>query len=319
MAVNDGGAGVVASGGWGRFAPSPSGELHLGNLRTALVAWLFARTSGRRIVLRIEDLDERTSREAARGQIADLAALGLTFDGPVVFQSGRRAVYADAVDDLRRRGLVYPCFCSRREILDAPRAPHAPPGAYPGTCRNLSAAEIARRSRDKPPAWRLSTDGHEARVDDVLAGRYTAPLDDLVLLRGDGVAAYNLAVVVDDGQAGVDQVVRGDDLLSSAPRQSHVAHLLGYLPVEYAHIPLALGPAGRRLAKRDGAVTLTQLARASIVPEMVLSRLATSLALAEPGEPVRLDQLTDRFAPERLPRTPWVVHPQDVASWAVPS
>jgi glutamyl-tRNA synthetase len=281
--------------------------LHLGNLRTALLAWLFARTSGRRIVLRIEDLDDRTSREVARRQMVDLAALGLRFDGPVVFQSDRRRIYAEAVDDLRQRGLVYPCFCSRKEILDAPRAPHAPPGAYPGTCRNLSAEEIARRSRDKAPAWRLRTDGHEVGVDDVLVGRYSAPLDDLVLLRGDGVPAYNLAVVVDDGQAGVDQVVRGDDLLSSAPRQAHVAGLLGYPPVEYAHVPLALGPTGERLAKRDGAVTLPQLARAGIVPGMVLSRLAASLGLAGPREPVSLDQLAARFDPAGLPRTPWVV------------
>jgi glutamyl-tRNA synthetase len=294
---------------WGRFAPSPSGDLHLGNLRTALLAWLFARVSGRRFALRIEDLDPRTSLECARRQIEDLAAIGLRFDGPIWWQSRRREVYRAAARDLDSRGLVYPCFCSRREILDAPRAPHAPPGAYPGTCRKLSAAEITRRSRHRPPAWRLRTDGRAVQVEDVLAGPIAAPLDDLVLLRGDGVPAYNLAVVVDDGERGVDQVVRGDDLASSAPRQRHVGQLLGYRPAAYAHVPLALGPSGQRLAKRDGAVTLGDLAGAGIGPREVLGILAVSLRLAEPGEPVDLDSLEQRFDPARLPREPWILNP----------
>ncbi|MDR1151835.1 MAG: tRNA glutamyl-Q(34) synthetase GluQRS, partial [Bifidobacteriaceae bacterium] len=252
------GCGGERGTGWGRFAPSPSGELHLGNLRTALLAWLFARTSGRRIALRIEDLDERTSPVHARSQMADLAALGLTFDGPVVWQSARRDRYRAAVDELRGRGLVYPCFCSRREILDAPRAPHAPPGAYPGTCRRLTSARIGERMSTKAPAWRLAADGGagdgadgapRVSVEDAILGRITAPVDDFVVLRGDGVPAYNLAVVVDDGEGGIDQVVRGDDLASSAPRQRYLGQLLGYPPATYAHVPLALGPSGARLAK----------------------------------------------------------------------
>ncbi|MDR0432821.1 MAG: tRNA glutamyl-Q(34) synthetase GluQRS [Bifidobacteriaceae bacterium] len=298
--------------GAGRFAPSPSGELHLGNLRTALLAWLFARTSGRRFLLRIEDLDDRSRPHHERRQIEDLAAIGLDFDGPAVRQSERRAAYTDAVDSLRRRDLVYPCFCTRQEIRDAPRAPHAPPGAYPGTCRNLSAATQARRCRDKPPAWRLRTDGGEQGYDDALLGHVAGVLDDFVLLRGDGVPAYNLAVVVDDGQMGIDQVVRGDDLASSTPRQRHLAELLGYAVPEYAHVPLALNAAGARLAKRDGAVTLSQLVGDGIGGEMVLGVLAQSLGLAEPGEAVSLAQLASRFDPARLPRQPWVVQPAEL-------
>jgi glutamyl-tRNA synthetase len=295
-------------GGLGRFAPSPSGDLHLGNLRTALLAWLFARTSGRRIALRIEDLDPRRgSRESAARQIEDLSALGLDFDGPVVYQSDRAEVYQRVVEDLRRVGAVYPCFCTRREILDAPRAPHSPPGAYPGTCRGLSAREIARREQTKTPAWRLRTDGREVEVDDQLLGRYAAPVDDLVVMRGDLVPAYNLAVVVDDAEAGVDQVVRGDDLLASSPRQRHLGQRLGYPDVVYAHVPLALGPTGARLAKRDGPVTLRDLARAGIGHGEVLSLLGASLGLAAPGEPVRLADLVTRFDPARIPREPWVV------------
>jgi glutamyl-tRNA synthetase len=292
---------------WGRFAPSPSGDLHLGNLRTALLAWLFARTSGRRFALRIEDLDPRTSAACARRQIADLAAIGLTFDGPVVWQSNQGGVYLEAVADLRRDGLVYPCFCSRREILEAPRAPHVPPGAYPGTCRDLSTAEVARRSEAKPPAWRLRADGRVVAVSDAIIGTYSAPVDDMVLLRGDGVPAYNLAVVVDDGLAGVDQVVRGDDLLSSAPRQHYLAGLLGLNAPGYAHVPLALGPGGQRLAKRDGAVTLAQLAERGIGPDAALGFIAVSLGMAAVGEAVTLDLLAERFAPDRLPREPWMV------------
>jgi glutamyl-tRNA synthetase len=171
----------------------------------------------------------------------------------------------------------------------------------------LAAGQIARRSRDRDPAWRLRAHGAQATIEDVLHGHYAGPVDDFVLLRGDGVPAYNLAAVVDDGQMGVDQVVRGDDLLSSAPRQHYLAKLLGFEPVEYAHVPLALGPSGFRLAKRDGAVTLSQLARAGIVPSDVLCTMANSLGLAAPKEPVTLELLARRFDPARLPREPWVV------------
>ncbi|QDQ96401.1 tRNA glutamyl-Q(34) synthetase GluQRS [Tomitella fengzijianii] len=302
--------------GAGRFAPSPSGDLHLGNLRTALLAWLFARTTGRRFLLRVEDLD-RVRPGAEDRQLADLRSLGLDWDGPVSRQSQRRAGYDEAIDRLDAAGLVYECFCTRKEILRAPSAPHAPDGAYPGTCRDLTAAErTERRAVRSDPALRLRAGAAGFTVTDVLHGEYTGMVDDLVLRRGDGTPAYNLAVVVDDAAQGIDQVVRGDDLLSSAPRQAYLATLLGLPVPEYAHVPLALGPQGKRLAKRDGAVTLADLADASgtaATPEATaawaLSTIAVSLRLAEPGEPVAVEMLRDRFSPAALPLEPWVYPP----------
>ncbi|NKX51278.1 tRNA glutamyl-Q(34) synthetase GluQRS, partial [Arthrobacter deserti] len=246
--------------GAGRFAPSPSGDLHLGNLRTAMLAWLFARSTGRRFLVRIEDLD-RVRAGAEHRQLAGLAALGLAWDTEVVRQSGRLERYLDAVGQLRARGLVYECFCTRREILHAPTAPHAPQGAYPGTCRDLDEAGRQARRRTRPAALRLRADTDRFTVRDQLHGNYTGMVDDMVLLRNDGVPAYNLAAVVDDAAQGVDQVVRGDDLLSSAPRQAYLAGLLGLPAPRYAHVPLVLNPERRRLAKRDGAVTLGELVK----------------------------------------------------------
>ncbi|GAA4805491.1 tRNA glutamyl-Q(34) synthetase GluQRS [Tomitella cavernea] len=301
----------------GRFAPSPSGDLHMGNLRTALLAWLFARTTGRGFLLRVEDLD-RVRPGAEDRQLADLRALGLDWDGPVSHQSQRRVGYDEAIGKLAAAGLVYECYCTRREILHAPSAPHAPDGAYPGTCRDLTPVQRAERRAARPcPALRLRSGVAEYTVTDVLHGEYTGMVDDLVLRRGDGTPAYNLAVVVDDAAQGIDQVVRGDDLLSSAPRQAHLAATLGLTVPEYAHVPLVLGPLGKRLAKRDGAVTLADLAAADsdagaepgAVAARALSSIAVSLRLAEPGEAVTVETLRARFSPSSLPRGPWVYHP----------
>lgn len=298
--------------GAGRFAPSPSGDLHLGNLRTALLAWLFARASGRRFLMRMEDLDGRTREDAERRQLRDMAALGLDWDGPVVHQSRRRPGYDAAIGRLQRAGLTYECYCTRREIRQAPTAPHAPQGAYPGTCRDLTAAQRAeRRAAGRTPAIRLRAGVAEYTVDDALAGRYTGAVDDLVLLRGDGTPAYNLAVVVDDAAQGIDQVVRGDDLLGSTPRQAYLATLLGCPVPAYAHVPLVLGPEGKRLAKRDGAVTLADLAAArgggiDEAAQSALQLIARSLGLARRGEAVTARDLLDRFDPSALPREPWV-------------
>jgi glutamyl-tRNA synthetase len=293
----------------GRYAPSPSGDLHIGNLRTALLAWLFARSTGRRFVLRMEDLD-RVAPGAAERQFADLAALGITWDPPVMWQSQRLPDYDAVIDELSRRDLTYECFCTRREILDAPTAPHAPEGAYPGTCRDLTPAQRqAKRDSGRPPAIRLRSAVAEFTVTDAFLGRYTGMVDDFVLRRGDGTPAYNLAVVVDDHTQGVDQVVRGDDLLTSAPRQSHLATLLDISPPGYAHVPLVLNVAGKRLAKRDGAVTLADLAAKGIAPPDVLAIIADSLELAEPGEPTTADALLARFDPAHLPRAPWILDP----------
>lgn len=292
----------------GRFAPSPSGDLHLGNLRTALLAWLFARSTGRRFLVRVEDLD-RVRPGAEERQLGDLAALGLDWDGEVVHQSSRLPLYDAAIARLQRAGFTYECFCTRKEILQAASAPHAPAGAYPGTCRDLTAAERdERRASGRPPALRLRAGTDKFTVEDELHGRYTGTVDDLVLRRGDGIPAYNLAVVVDDAAQGIDQVVRGDDLLPSAPRQAYLAGLLGLPAPTYAHVPLALNTEGKRLAKRDGAVTLADQAALGHTPTEVLSALGRSLGMATEGEIVTLTQLLDRWDPGNVPADPWIFH-----------
>ena len=285
----------------GRFAPSPSGELHAGNLRTALLAWLFARSSGRRFLLRAEDLD-RARSGAEDAQLRDLAAIGLTWDGPVVRQTDREPLYAAAIDRLTAAGLTYECFCTRREIQEAPSAPHAPQGAYPGTCRNLDEAEREARRALRPAAIRLRAAVTEGTIRDRLLGSFTGVVDDFVLRRADGVTAYNLAVVVDDGEQGIDQVVRGDDLLPSTPRQAYLAGLLNIPVPEYAHVPLVLNADGVRLAKRDGAVTLSDLAAAGVTADRVRDLLLASLGLP-PGP---LGNALAAFDPASLPREPWV-------------
>lgn len=304
----------------GRFAPSPTGDLHLGNLRTALVAWLFARSARSAFLLRMEDLDRaQASIEHEASQLRDLAALGLDWDGDVVRQSERFDRYEEAIAALDEAGLTYPCYCSRREIREAIAAPHdrpRPDSVYPGTCRTLTVAERAKREAEgRPPAVRLRGDGTTVTVTDDLLGPISGLVDDLVLRRNDGVPAYNLAVVVDDAAQGVEQVVRGDDLASSAPSQRHLAALIGRPFVRYAHVGLALGPTGRRLAKRDGAVTLADQAALGVRADAVLSILAVSLGLADPGEPVDAHTLLARFDPERLPREPWTV-PESIAPGA---
>ncbi len=284
----------------GRFAPSPSADLHIGNLRTAVLAWLFARSTGRRFLIRVEDLDDRTHDDIARRQLADLTAIGLTWDAEPQWQSSHADRYDAVIADLVDRDLVYECFCSRKEILNAPRAPHAPEGAYPGTCLGLSPADRdARLAAGRPPALRLRSAVDHFTVTDLLHGEFTGVVDDFVLKRGDGVAAYNLAVVVDDATSGVDQVVRGDDLLASSPRQAYLAALLGYPQPVYAHVPLALNADGKRLAKRDGAVTLAELG----VPK-AFALIGESL-----GWPADdMAGLLARFDPTRLPREPWIYH-----------
>ena len=291
----------AATAGAGRFAPSPTGDLHVGNLRTAVLAWLFARSSGRGFLLRVEDLDpERSRTEAA--QLRDLTAVGLSWDAVPVRQSERTGLYLAAIEQLAGAGRVYECFCTRSEIADAPRAPHAPPGAYPGTCRDLTETERARRRRDRPAALRLRADVEQYTVNDLLHGAFTGAVDDMVLLRNDGVPPYNLAVVIDDAAQGIDQVVRGGDLLTSAPRQAYLASLLGLPEVEYAHVPLVLNGAGRRLAKRDGAITLTALAGIGMDSDDVRNLILASLNLPAGT----LENALEAFSPALLPRRSWV-------------
>ena len=215
----------------GRFAPSPTGTLHLGNLRTALLAWLFARSQDARFLVRMEDLDTGRVRERFYDeQLHDLAAIGLDWDGPVVRQSERLPLYADAIDRLRADGLVYECWCTRAEIREAASAPHGdlPEGAYLGTCRDLTAAERAERAASgRPPALRVRANAARVAFDDRIAGPVAGVVDDFVVRRNDGAYAYNLAVVVDDADQGVGEVVRGVDLLDSTPRQLWLGARLG--------------------------------------------------------------------------------------------
>lgn len=292
----------------GRYAPSPTGELHLGNLRTALAAWLFARGSGSRFLLRVEDLDRgRVRADLEAGQIADLQALGIDWDGPVVRQSGRLALYHDALARLAGRGLTYPCYCTRREIREAASAPHGElaEGAYPGTCRELGPAERASREAiGRPPALRVRAGGVRVTFEDRLEGPVEGLVDDFVLRRNDGAHAYNLAVVVDDADQGVEEVVRGADLLETTARQRWLQDALGLPAPAYAHVPLVLGADGRRLAKRHGAVTLADRAREGQSPEDVRAWLAGSLGLAAEGETPSAEELVARFDPARIPHEP---------------
>lgn len=288
----------------GRFAPSPTGPLHLGNLRTALLAWLFARAAGSRFLLRIEDLDAgRVRPEHEAGQLADLLALGLDWDGEVVRQSERGELYAAALARLD----TYPCYCTRAEIREAASAPHggAGEGRYPGTCRDLSGARRAERERDgRPPALRVRAGESRVAFVDGLAGRHEGTVDDFVVRRNDGAWAYNLAVVVDDADQGVEQVVRGADLLDSTPRQLWLARTLGLPEPVHAHVPLVLGPDGARLAKRHRAVTLGERPEP---PDEVRALLARSLGLAAPGEVPSPAQLVARLraaGPGSLPTEP---------------
>lgn len=272
-----------------------------------MLAWLFARTTGRRFLVRMENLD-RAAAGADQQQLVDLAELGLDWDGDVVYQTGRLPAYQAVIDELRDAGRTFECYCTRREILEAPSAPHAPQGAYPGTCRDLTPAQRAeRRAAGRPPAIRVRADVGEFTVTDLLHGNYTGVVDDYVLQRNDGTPAYNLAVVVDDAAQGVDQVVRGDDLLSSSPRQAYLATLLGYVPPTYAHVPMVLNNNHIRLSKRDGAVTLADLADDGVDVERVRTRIAHSLGLAGADEHVGISTLETRFDPAALPREPWIL------------
>jgi glutamyl-tRNA synthetase len=300
----------------GRFAPSPTGPLHLGNVRTALLSWLAARAAGGSYLLRIEDLDAPRVRPGAEGRIlTGLRWLGLDWEeGPDVGgafapyrQSERMALYAEALERLKRAGAIYPCFCSRAEVAAVALAPHGPGDdgpRYPGTCRGVGPAEVERRSRSRPPAWRFRVpvgpvefrDGvHGAQVRDV-----AAEIGDFVVARADGIPAYQLAVVVDDAVMGVTDVVRGDDLLGSTARQLLLYRALGLGAPRFAHVPLVNGEDGVRLAKRHGAPSLDDLRERGADPRAVVGLLAALSGLAPAGARVAARELVAGFSLARL-------------------
>ncbi len=282
----------------GRFAPSPSGKMHLGNLFSFLLAWCSVRSVGGELVLRMEDLDpQRTSAEFAALIRRDLLRFGLDWDREVPCQSTRTAAYDAAFAKLEEMGLIYPCYCSRSEV-HAASAPHLGQSefVYAGTCRELTPEQRAAKKR--LPAWRLRVPNQEWTVRDGLQGDYTELLSrdcgDFVVRRADGVYAYQLAVVVDDADNGVTQVVRGRDLLASAPRQMYLFSLLGKPAPEYVHVPLLMAPDGRRLSKRDGDLDLdTLLGR--FTPEEILGALAFAAGLIEQREAVSARELAASF------------------------
>jgi glutamyl-tRNA synthetase len=284
----------------GRFAPSPTGTLHVGNLRTALLAWLFARSAGAGFLVRMEDLDQgRVQSGAAERQLRDLRAIGLDWDGEVVYQSHRHHAYEAALERLLAADDLYECFCTRAEIRAAASAPHGPlrEGAYPGTCLRLTEAERRRkRAGGRPPALRVRANGARVAFTDRLHGRQEGVVDDFVVRRNDGAPAYNLAVIVDDAWQGIGEVVRGDDLLDTTPRQLYLAERLRLEPPAYAHVPLVLGPDGARLAKRHGAVTLDELDAGAAVRWMAAT-------LGMDGATTAAEML-ERFDPATLPRAP---------------
>lgn len=304
----------------GRFAPTPSGQLHLGNARTALLAWLQVRKAGGEFILRMEDIDKPRSRPHLAAQILDdLGWLGLDWDegpdeggphGPYT-QSEREELYQDALERLMAAGHLYPCYCSRAEIMAIASAPHGlseEGPVYPGTCRRMTPAERAGRAgRGKEPSLRFALPDEPVAFTDLLAGPQMVPPGaggDFVIRRADGIIGYQLAVVVDDALMQVTDVLRGWDLLDSTPRQILLYRALGYAVPRFAHVPLLFGPDGTRLSKRHGAVTLATIRTAGTDPEAVVGHLAHLSGLLDRPEPVRPADLIATFALDRIPREP---------------
>lgn len=291
----------------GRFAPSPSGRMHLGNLWSCLLAWLAARSQGGRMVLRLEDLDPDRCTQAWCDQVMrDLEWLGLDWDNEPVYQSRRTEAYRAAFTQLEERGLIYPCYCTRAERLAA-SAPHRSDGVaiYDGRCRRLSSQEREELSRTRRPAWRVEVPEETVSFVDQIQGPFSQNLardcGDFILRRSDGVYAYQLAVVVDDAAMGVTQVVRGSDLLDSTPRQLWLQEELGLPHPEYGHVPLLLAPDGRRLAKRDRDQELGELQSRCTAPELV-GRLAHLAGLIPEPVPITPAELLPQFSWEKLPK-----------------
>ena len=291
----------------GRFAPTPSGRMHLGNVFAALIAWLSVRSKGGEMVLRMEDLDtQRTSEEYAQILREDLRWLGLDYDRETPPQSTRSAVYDTYFDKLAQMGLLYPCYCTRSQ-LHSVNAPHLSDGTYvyPGTCRSLTPAEVAEKRKAKAPAYRLKVPDEVVSFTDGCMGPHSENLlrdcGDFYLRRADGVFAYQLAVVVDDARMGVTEVVRGADLLSSTARQLYLYRLLGLPAPKFAHCPLLLAPDGRRLSKRDGDQSLENL-RAKYTAQEIVGRLAFAYGLQPEPAPRTPESLIPDFSWDKVPK-----------------
>ena len=287
----------------GRFAPTPSGRMHLGNVFAALIAWLAVRSRDGEMVLRMEDLDtQRTSADFADILRSDLNWLGLTYARETPPQSKRSAVYDEYYDRLKEMGLIYPCYCTRSQ-LHSVNAPHLSDGTYvyTGTCRNLTEAQRASFSRK--PAWRVMVPDRQWQLHDRVQGDYRLNLatecGDMVVRRADGIYVYQLAVTVDDGEAGVTEVVRGMDLLSSAPRQMYLQELFGFPHPEYGHVPMLLAPDGRRLSKRDRDLDLGEL-RKRVKPAQLIGTLAFASGLIDRNVPISARELSKEFTWDRL-------------------
>ena len=310
----------------GRLAPSPTGALHLGNVRTFMIAWLRARSAGGRVILRTEDLDHPKDKPGAAAQaIEDLRWLGFDWDAEYV-QSERKAIYRSALEFLQAKGLVYPCVCSRKDVEAAQSAPHAGEQLhYPGTCRGRFATYEEASAVRPQPCWRFRVpEGTRVAFDDAFAGHYesdvSATLGDFPLARDAGGAGYTLAVVVDDLLMGVTEVVRGDDLLPATPAQLLLAQALApWLPPSpvprlsspvhpaYLHVPLVVGPDGKRLAKRHGDTRVATYREEGLSPKQVLGFLAASCGWCAPGESVSLRDLLPRFTLDTIPHAPFVI------------
>jgi glutamyl-tRNA synthetase len=313
----------------GRFAPTPSGMLHIGNARTALLAWLQVRQAGGQFLLRMEDIDRPRSRaDVAEAILADLRWLGLHWDeGPDVggsvgpyTQSERTALYQEALARLESQGLVYPCFCSRAELQAIASAPHglASEGpAYPGTCRGLTPAERAVKAQTKQPSLRFRMPDEPTAFTDLVQGAQSFPGGaggDFVIKRADGIWGYQLAVVVDDGLMGITDVLRGADLLDSTPRQIRLFEALELPVPRFAHVPLLLGPDGARLAKRHGAVSVASMRAAGTAPERVIGYLGFLSGLLERPEPVTAAELIPLFDLAKVGKEPVQVDPDQLAA-----
>ena len=287
----------------GRFAPTPSGRMHLGNVFAALIAWLSVRSRGGFLVLRMEDLDtQRTSAEFAETLRRDLLWLGLDWDLETKPQSQRGPVYDRYFEKLMDLGLLYPCYCTRSQLHNV-NAPHLSDGTYvyPGTCRDLTDAQ--RAAMNRLPAWRVRVPNRVYSFRDLSRGPYAQNIatdcGDFVVRRADGIYVYQLAVTVDDGEAGVTEVVRGTDLQGSSPRQMYLQELFGFPHPQYGHVPMLMAPDGRRLSKRDRDLDLGIL-QTRCTPEKILGTLAASAGIIPQYEPISARELSREFSWEKL-------------------